>query len=77
MSDPDRYLTGTAIYVYFTLANWQGPVGPICPTSANFTVDAENPVLYIYERDLSTSIFQSIYEKSSSGIINIRPKKWD
>ena len=58
MSDPDRYLTGTAIYVYFTLANWQGPVGPICPTSANFTVDAENPVLYIYERDLSTSIFQ-------------------
>ena len=27
--------------------------------------------------DVMVFNFKSIYEKSSSGIINIRPKKWD
>lgn len=42
MTGSDRRLTGTAIYVFFTLVNYQGD-GVTTLTSANFSIDGEPP----------------------------------
>ena len=57
ISYPDRRSTGTAIYVFFILANYQED-SVTTLTSANFTVDKEAPVLFTHASTQSLTSFQ-------------------
>ena len=50
----DRRLTGTAIYVFFTLVNFEG-AGITTLTSANFSVDGELLGTFTHTPDMTSS----------------------
>ena len=49
--------TGTGIYVFFILANNEGP-GVATSTAANFTLDDQPPQLKVHTPDVTTKDFQ-------------------
>jgi hypothetical protein len=60
---PDRRLTGTAIYVFFLLTDYQArEEGPVELSSANFTVDDKAPIPFTYKSGPSESASLFEYE---------------